>query len=372
MHISSDRLADLTAFASRSANCKGKQAEIAIGSNAASLDIPAIKVKSNCGEPGGDVDLQLEKLTKQWGQAGSPFDVDGNGAVDVADLQSMVSGWAQAVDASSGTPAAEAISSAAPSAPQSTTMNMVQNISDIVANWGQPGTSFDINGDGTVNVQDLLQAIQMLSQSQGAAPAATSSVATDTADATAPVAAAELAETPTPAQTETVQAAEVLSPAQPTPEAVPVTGPMQGPHAVLNITQLVAQWGQSGTSMDINGDGMVNTADLLQLIAQIGGSNSPGGGEAAPAGAPPVADLAESRVGESVKPETLSGLTDGRMHKLSKAFIERLTAAGYADAPPTNIRDLVAKLNLMPADNQRLLAALQKQYPEGLGVNLRA
>lgn len=379
MQISPDRIADLTAFASRTAALKNRHSESAIGSKAATTLGASKEATRNCGTLGEDAASQLQKLASKLGKSESAYDVDGNGAVNVADLQSMVTGWMQAAEADTVAAAAPGLTEGQ-ATPQSTTMGAVQNISDIVANWGQPGSTFDMNGDGNVNVADLLHVIQMFNQGANAPatpltpapaePAPAAELAIKAAGGVATPAAMEVAPPttePTPEPTTTT-----------TSQAQPVLGSTEGPHAVLTIAQIIEQWGQSGSNADINGDGTVNTADLLQLIAQINGnSNTAGGGGEVelndPARAADVATVAKSEKSErNERSERADGLSEQRLQRLSKAFIERLTAAGYADAPPVNLRELVAKLNLSPADNTRLITHLQKQYPEGLGVNFQA
>jgi len=88
----------------------------------------------------------------------------------------------------------------------------------LLAAWGQENSPYDLSGDGTVGVSDML----ILLQNGGTMPM---------------------------------------------PE---------GTQEPLTLAGLMAAWGQNHPTFDLNGDGTVDTSDLLILLAQLGnGQNDP-------------------------------------------------------------------------------------------------
>ena len=62
----------------------------------------------------------------------------------------------------------------------------------------------------------------------------------------------------------------------------------------------------------------------------------------------------------------------GGLKSLSDSLFEHLSSTGFADQPPTNIRELVDALNLSPRQSDFMLKHLGEKYPGGLGVNMVA
>jgi hypothetical protein len=211
--------------------------------------------------------------------------------------------------------------------------------------WGQRNSPYDINGDGTVNTADLLEFINSMpvsGQTIQNKPLVLGPVNELTTAPTSPQ--------PDPTLSTAPPAAELTT-------AAPTDGADSAATPQLTLDGLMQAWGQADSSYDLNGDGTVNTGDLLQFLNNWSASKSAnatsGNGAAGP----------ENAVG---KPG-IGGVT-----KLADALIDRLMKAGFDDQPPTNIRDLVDTFNLPANHAEKLFDRLQQKYPNGLGVNVVA
>jgi len=125
---------------------------------------------------------------------------------------------------------------------------------------------------------------------------------------------------------------------------------------------LIEAWGQNNSTYDFNADGTVNVDDLLMVI-----NNWPGPGGLTPEYAKEVFENAEPP-----KRGVASIAADQKLHKLSDQISARLTAEGFGDQPPVNVRELVSQLNLSPKQTDFVMKQLQAQYPRGLGVRMIA
>lgn len=220
--------------------------------------------------------------------------------------------------------------------------------------WGESDSIYDLNGDGTVNVSDLLKLL-----AEG--------------------------------------------------------GTMAHPDAPLTIDGLLQVWGQSNAAYDLNADGTVNVTDLLQMLAQLGEEPAPAdaiapaplAATADPADTPiaastlekpisstlpaekpatriditgkdPIADTTPLRPGNSGNPgipDPLDALTSypirsfGELRDIAHAIFQRLMGAGYELKPPANIHSVVNQLQLSRPQKQAIIERLAQQYPRGLGIN---
>ncbi|MEM7229306.1 MAG: hypothetical protein AAF432_10890 [Planctomycetota bacterium] len=66
-----------------------------------------------------------------------------------------------------------------------------------------------------------------------------------------------------------------------------------------------------------------------------------------------------------------SSIQAKRAEQLAGNIHSRLEDVGYGKRPPVNIQDIVSKLTDNAGEKSRVLDALSKQYPAGLGINLR-
>ena len=208
--------------------------------------------------------------------------------------------------------------------------------------WGESDSIYDLNGDGTVNVSDLLKLLA-------------------------------------------------------------AGGTIAHPDAPLTIDGLLEVFGQSNTAYDLNADGIVNVSDLLQLLAQQGDEiahghshqSAPTSEAAIPGGTtsvesslekpasnplpednpaasieitdkdPEVSDAQNPPVATSLHPfRSISELRD-----IAQAIFQRLLSAGYELKPPANIHSVVDQLQLSRSQKQAIIERLAERYPRGLGVN---
>jgi hypothetical protein len=251
--------------------------------------------------------------------------------------------------------------------------------------WGQSDSPYDLNGDGTVNIDDLLQYINSLVGPDDE-PQGTASNAIDAGDVE-PAAPVE------PIATAIPDDLLPTDPNAPTPEPQPPT--IQGFHEY---------WNQSNAQYDLNQDGTVNIDDLLQFINSLvcvqcpeptgipdDHKSQPSAGltatsstdAASIAAAATDLDAEPASIEQPTPPSqvSLGGPRDTALasapsltnvQKLVQTLISRLDENGFKDHPPTNIRELVSRLDLQPAQTDTVLRHLGEHYPQGLGVNVRA
>jgi len=112
-------------------------------------------------------------------------------------------------------------------------------ISSLLAEWGKSDSNYDLNGDGTVNTQDLLMLLEKL-----AVPANTDN---------------------RPA----IQKDPNFTPVNPN------TSDSQTEKPDNRIDALLADWGKTDSNYDLNADGTVNTQDLLMLLEKLAALGSP-------------------------------------------------------------------------------------------------
>lgn len=222
-----------------------------------------------------------------------------------------------------------ALKSQASTTPEKTTSGRVLTIDGMRAAWGESGSIYDLNGDDTVNVQDLLKLLA-------------------------------------------------------------AGGTIAHAEAPLTLEGLLDVYGQSNPDYDLNGDGIVNVKDILQLFAQESaeiahGEKSASISEPAKPGATsPVEpsfdkpastgltgrdpiDSAAQIPPKSDSPHSFRNISD--LRNIAQAIFQRLMGAGYEFKPPTNIHSLVDQLQLSTQQKQVIIDRLAERYPQGLGVN---
>jgi hypothetical protein len=127
----------------------------------------------------------------------------------------------------------------------------------------------------------------------------------------------------------------------------------------LTLDGLLAAWGQKDSQYDMNSDGIVNVDDLLAYINGLSNDQA-----ATPQSIPQEAHASAPDVTETSFIKRHGGLAG-----LVDTLFDRLAGAGFDSQPPTNIRDLVAKLGLNGRETDHVMQRLSQRYPRGLGVN---
>jgi hypothetical protein len=306
---------------------------------------------------------------------------------------------------------------------------------ELLSNWGETHSGYDLDGNGTVNVDDLIGMIlnwqqpapapetdptQMLSadgvHAGPAAPARTGDsmdglgVVNEDSPDPALIDGVDSTEL-RPTSTTTIEHPEVArsNPLNSTDE--PPATPVEGPYDGGDLGQLVNEWGTTNSEYDLDGNGAVDVDDLINMIMNWGSSepvaNDPAtrladrtntGASAnislSPASAKPN-DIEKPLLRDIDKPNLPRDIEKPRRHVLEKqgkpevsdsrpslaaselrtvsgSLVDRLLAAGFTDRPPTNLGDIVDKLNLSPGDRSGVMQRLNNAYPNGLGVNMRA
>jgi Ca2+-binding EF-hand superfamily protein len=318
-------------------------------------------------QPG--TDNTLEGIRKHWGQSDSPYDLNGDGTVNVDDILHYIAGLANgqpdgstvdpamnnvvATDESGISVAAgdtsipDQLSTTDPTSGQPLTLDGFND------HWGHANSQYDLNSDGTVNMDDLLAFIN--SQSTPIAP-----------EISPPAFDRHVDELPTIAGPDQIDLASATVALDETPATVGNLNNVDQPQ--VSLDGLLGAWGTNNSTFDLNGDGTVNIDDLLQYIGQLGAPQNAGAESQRVASNIPAQLLATESAGKNQRGEQLQV----RAQKLVDSLISRLSETGFEDHPPTNIRDLVSRLDLHPSQMNFVMHKLGERYPMGLGVNLKA
>lgn len=234
--------------------------------------------------------LTVDGLMAAWGQRNSDYDLNGDGTVGMDDLVALLSRL-DSPDATSS--AAEAIASGATAPPENG-----QSVRGVLGDWGSRDSANDVDGDGVVNMNDLLSLLAQQSAQGG------------------PVASPMI-------EHNGVQAPDIFA--------------SSGSQNDLSIQGLLEAWGERGNSeYDIDGNGRVGRRDLEQLLGKLGADES----------------------GLDVK-------------RLARRIARSLHNHGFNSHPPANLHDIVQGFGLEDGPTKEVLASLRGAYPQGLGLNLK-
>jgi len=336
--------------------------------------------------------LTVEGLLEAWGTNDDRYDLNADGTVNVRDLLALLAELSDTTKADETTD----ITGAPPTGPEAFTDLVGQTpplppeedpltIEGLKAAWGTDDARYDLNLDGTVNVQDLLA---LLAQISGARPQVESGV--PGSDGVGPVAS-------------TADAA-----------STPVTPPLPPEEVPLTIEGLREAWGTDNARYDLNADGTVNVRDLLALLAQLSGGQSETVADPADTNALATANEKASADNIADEPTPLEKLlaawgTDNPRYDLNadgtvnvqdllamlgqmsgghpvtsarlavagetarpvaSSLLKELEAAGFDEHPPSNIHELVGQLNLAPTQRAAVLSQIAARYPDGLGLDV--
>jgi len=259
-------------------------------------------------------------------------------------------------------------------------------IEGLMEAWGENGSKYDLDHDGTVGMSDLITLLQRLSGEPKGQPPTTVAKLETVLEPGPPLIVPEeddgVTTTPTPPAPGTDAAAPV------TPEDGGGTNPG------LTVDGLLAAWGQKDSQYDFDGNGVVGMADLTALLARLGDTGNPSpvepaliastsNGPAARTG--PFVDDPETP--RTFEPPSLKGLLDAWGEKGSRYDMDGDGIVGMGD--------LMAMLTRMSEDNDQpgtgnrvargpipsivgrpdtaedVLTRLQTRFPGGLGIDLR-
>ncbi len=96
----------------------------------------------------------LQALLDDWGQSDSPWDLNGDGTVGIQDLLMLLKDMGE-------TPSD--LIAVVPQTPKSST-EMPTDLQQLLDDWGKSDSPWDLNGDGTVGIQDLLMLLKEMGQ----------------------------------------------------------------------------------------------------------------------------------------------------------------------------------------------------------------
>jgi Ca2+-binding EF-hand superfamily protein len=250
---------DLLALLSKLGQKPAENAEPHVPDAVAST-APATEPGDVAGVPSDDADtgatdaapLTVDGLLEAWGESGGMYDLDASGSVDMADLLKLLSDLA--ADAPADPPSGDAASAAASALggldlsavkPSDATVDLStvvgtndsagagpMTLEGLLEAWGETGSRYDLDQDGSVNMGDLLKMLAGLSQRNAdAAPDNGITVPADNG-------------TTVPADNGTTVPAD--------------NGDRAGGGEGFTVQGLVDAWGETGSRFDLDGNGTVN------------------------------------------------------------------------------------------------------------------
>ena len=162
----------------------------------------------------------LQALLDDWGKTDSTHDLNGDGIVGIQDMLQLLANMA-------GDPVADPDVLHDPRPRNSETgAGEIQSQGDrlqaLLDDWGQSGSKFDLDGDGTVGISDMLALLKLMAEEVSQQPAGDSGIDT------------------------------------------PGT-----PSSQTRLQQLLSDWGQADSQFDLDGNGTVGIRDMLMLLSQM-------------------------------------------------------------------------------------------------------
>jgi Ca2+-binding EF-hand superfamily protein len=300
--------------------------------------------------------ITLEGLQRAWGTSTPQYDLNGDGTVNMGDLLEFLAQQPKPTDPESSPSDASQAPSVTSDADDS---NAGDDVSKLTKEgfdeaWGTDDTNYDLNGDGIVNMTDLLA---FLSQSQPAAEPESDELTTTPGVLTEE--GFEAAWGTSDANYDlngdgTVNMVDLLSFLDQQNQEQSGGNGVPGGDPPSLLEQFHDAWGSDDPQFDLNGDGTVNMSDLLAFLAQLGGGGDAGARQAAE-GAGATSPVAAS----GIDPE-----------RLGQSIVSRFEAAGFLDRPPTNARQIVGGLGLDDLANRLIIEHLTSRYPDGLKLDV--
>ena len=162
----------------------------------------------------------LQALFDDWGKTDSPYDLNGDGTVGVQDMLLLLANMAKDPIADPDT-----LHDPRPRDPDTSAggiPSQADRLQALLDDWGKSGSKFDLDGDGTVGVSDMLALLKLMAE-EGAQPSAG-------------------------------------DPGIQTPGT---------PGNQTRLQQLFADWGKADSQFDLDGDGTVGVRDMLILLARM-------------------------------------------------------------------------------------------------------
>ncbi|MHC4209663.1 MAG: hypothetical protein ACYSWT_08115 [Planctomycetota bacterium] len=272
----------------------------------------------------------VERLKADWGKADSPWDLNGDGTVNVRDflkLLAKMAGGANDALPPPTQPEAEAPPNPVDDGDEQTGTGTWAD--QLRADWGKTDSLWDLNGDGTVNVRDFLKVLGMMGGDVGDAPP------------------------PPPTAV------------RPDAEAIPgaVNGGEHSDHENW-LDQLRADWGKTDSPWDLNGDGTVNVRDFLKMLARISG------GEDAPTPPPTEVRPSAEAIPDHTDNDTVPPERGTWVDQLLADWGGTNSLWDLNGDSIVNVRDFLKVLAMMGQDVQQHDAA-QERDPPRVGHEMR-
>ena len=162
----------------------------------------------------------LQALINDWGKTDSPHDLNADGTVDIKDMLQLLANLANNPVADPDT--LHDPRHRTPDHTAGKVQGRDPRLQALLDDWGKSGSKYDLDGNGTVGIRDMLQLLKQM--------------------------ASELAQSPA---------------------GDPDDKSSDNTTRRTRLQQLIADWGKPDSKFDLNADGTVGIRDMLMLLAQM-------------------------------------------------------------------------------------------------------
>ena len=213
----------------------------------------------------------------------------------------------------------------------------------LLADWGKTDSPFDLNGDGTVGIQDMLQLLAQMSIPKNDPPPSHP----DSLVTPPPITPGDIVD----------PAGIALDVADTTAPVAVADGATDPSPAKTPLELLLEDWGKAGSPFDLNRDGNVGIRDMLMLLARMTNTKPSSGGV------------------DRLDPEDYS---DGRRksavaanyHRAAAQNIARTMASKMSTMQPGELRESIQGSNLPELQKRFVLDQIAAWHPHGHSVSL--
>ena len=258
--------------------------------------------------------ITIDDIMNAWGTSSERYDLNGDGIVSIDDVFVWLGN-----QAAQGTPGTTEppipLDVAQVDNEQTTEVITPITLDDIMNAWGTASERYDLNGDGTVSIDDVFVWLGTLAEPG------------QTGQTEPPI-------PPGPGQGNDGGTASEVTP--------------------ITIEDIMNAWGTASERYDLNGDGIVSIDDVFAFLGTMGSGN--------------IHEVPVTQQADSLAPPHHKTFTG----RFVQNVVDTLDKAGFDQKPPTNIHRLIEGMKLAPSTHDHLLQRLVEHYPDGLGIDLEA